>query len=116
MEIWPIQLQDYLNQDAFTYQPGDVTIQSDNSVGPKKRRRRYTAPVDKLQCTITIDRDDYAIFESFYYTTLAGGIKTFGFDHPITGVASEFYIEPGWTVTLLGGRNFRISMNWEKAL
>jgi hypothetical protein len=116
MELWPSQLQDYLNEDAFTLQPGDVTIQSDNSTGPKKRRRRVTAPIDVLQCTITIDRDDYQLFRDFYYTTLAGGILSFGFDDPITGVASEYKIEPGWSIVPMGGRNFRVSMNWEKQL
>lgn len=116
MEVWPAQLQDYLNEDAFTDQPGDVTIVSENSVGPKKRRRRYTKSVDALQCTITIDRDDYVVFKNFFYTTLAGGVLSFGFDDPITGEASEYKIEPGFTTTPLGGRKFRITMNWEKQL
>lgn len=116
METWPVILQDYLNENAFSYQPGDVTLQSENSIGPKKRRRRVTSSVDVVTCTITIDKSDFQLFKDFYYTTLAGGVKSFAFNDPITGDPSEYKIEPGWTIGPVGGRNFSISMTWEKQL
>ena len=113
-EIWPAQLQDYVNEESFSQSGRPITLKSQNESGPSKRRRRFTKAIFDLSCTITIDRDDYQVFEDFFYTTLGAGVKAFAFDDPITGVPSEFKIEEGWNLSPIGGRAFRITMNWEK--
>lgn len=116
MEVWPASLQDYLNEESFSFAPGSVVIESQNETGPPKIRRRITKSVDRISCTITIDKDDFQTFYDFFYTTLAGGVNYFGFDHPLTGNPTSFKIKPGWSVNPKGGRTFVVSMEWEETL
>jgi len=58
--------------------------------------------------------DDYAVLETFYKTTLAGGTLTFNFNHPFTGLVSEFqFIRPP-TLSPIGGKFLRISFVWRE--
>ena len=113
-EVWPLELQDYLNSESFSQSNKPITLKSANEAGPAKRRRRFTKVVKELTCSITVDRDLVQLFEDFFYTTLGAGVKAFAFDDPITGVPGEYKIEEGFSINPLGGRNFSITMTWEK--
>lgn len=112
MITWPSVFQDLLNEANFSLSPGVTTIETDMEVGPKKKRRVSTTPIDSFSCSIDIDRDDYQTFEDFYNITLAGGVNYFEFNHPIKGTAEEFRMNFDG-VSPLGGRVFRITMTWE---
>ena len=116
METWPAELQDTLLVDGFQVRFGDTLVRSDMDVGPAKLRSRYTDGVDEYTCTINLEYDDWAVLNTFYKTTLSNGALTFGYDDPMTGVASEFRFKEPPVVVPLGGRFFRVSMTWEKML
>jgi hypothetical protein len=113
MELWPASFQQVLNVDSFQIQFGDTTVRSTVDGGPAKVRSRYTRGVDLLQSTIYIDIDLYEDLQTFYRNTLNNGVKTFGFNHPMTGVPSEFRFAEPPTIIPLGGREFRVNMRWE---
>lgn len=111
-EIFPAELQDKVNEAGFRVSIGKTVITSKMDIPPVKKRRRFTKSVDGFQVTITIDYDQWDILYEFFDTTLAGGTKRFLYDHPMTGVESEFRMnEP--TISPRGGRTFNVSMEWE---
>lgn len=113
-ETWPSELQVLLNQDSFGLNFGDSTIRSDMDVGPAKVRRRITRAVDTLSCTITTKTvSEFSAFEYFYKTTLNGGVNQFTFNHPVTGVETDFRMCKTPSFRPLGGNVFQISMEWE---
>lgn len=111
---WPSELQNLVNQDSFGLTFGDSTIRSDMDVGPAKVRRRITKAVDSITCSITLKTaSEYSAFEYFYKTTLNGGVNQFAFNHPITGVQTDFRISKTPSFRPLGGSVFQVSMEWE---
>ena len=112
-ESWPSGLQDKLNETQFSYAFGKTTLTSTVDVGPAKKRNRYTKEIDALTCSILIEQDDYETFKTFYRTTLSSGVKTFLYDHPFTGVETEFRFVDEPSITPLGGPKLQINMVWE---
>jgi len=112
MNVWPATLQDKLNVGGFTYEFGETTVESTMDTGPKKKRRRFTHGIDTVAASIDLDFDDYTTFETFYKTTLNGGVNTFYYDHPLTQV-QETWRMGGVKITPIGGRRFNVSMVWE---
>ena len=81
-------------------------------VGPPKVRRRITKGTDIYNVTIIVDSAGYSTLENFFDNTLAGGVKQFEFDHPITGNTEIYRMqEPRYTPV---GSEFLASMVWEK--
>lgn len=113
-ETFPSGLQQKFNEAGFNHTLGDSTLESDTDVGPPKKRRRYTTEYDEFSGTIELERTDYLTLTTFYKTTLAGGTLTFNFDHPITGVESEFQFISPPTMVPLGGTYFRVTFNWRE--
>ena len=114
-QTWPSALQDFINESGFTQTFGDTTIKSTVDVGQSKKRARYTVGFDKFTTTIDLDRTDYSTFETFYKTTLANGTLTFNYDHPVSGVATEFRMDVP-RLTPMGGTYFRVTMTWEEVV
>jgi len=112
-EIFPATLQQLVNQSGFGLQFGDTTISSTVDVGPKKKRSRYTKGIDIFTCTIDMNLTDYNTLRTFYVTTLGNGVKTFLYDHPMTGVESVFRFTAPPSLSTLGGTYFRVQMTWE---
>ena len=112
-EQWPASLQDRLNQSGFNISPGSVAIRSKMGVGPAKVRQQYSKSIDGITSTINLDRSLYADLYTFFYTTLAGGVKAFEFNHPITDVLTEFRFTKPFSVSIIGGNEFSVSMAWE---
>ena len=113
-QVFPGTLQDKVNEAGFSHAFGDTTIRSGVGVGTDKVRPRYTKGIDKFNVTITLDLDDYTTLETFYKTTLAGGSLTFNYDHPFTGVETEFIFTVPPSMAPIGGRYVRVSMMWEE--
>jgi len=113
-ESFPNELQDLLNQAGFTQQFGKTTIRSTVDVGPAKIRSRFTKEIDRFSCSIDLEKDDYSILSTFYKTTLNNGVRTFNYNHPMTGVESEFrFVEPP-SITPIGGLWFKVGLSWEE--
>jgi len=114
MSSWPISLQQKLNTAAFQLQYGITSIRSENEVGPAKVRSRATDGVDVYTCSILLDYDEQATFETFYKTTLNNGVNVFQFDDPFTGSPVDFRFKSAPAITPIGGRTFQLTMSWEK--
>lgn len=112
--VWPAFLQEFLNTASFSYAFGDTTIRSENDTGLAKVRRRYTKSVDVIQCSIDIEFDDFSNFENFYDVDLNGGVTRFQYPHPFTQVPTMFRMVGPPALRPLGGRNFEVTMQWEK--
>jgi hypothetical protein len=115
METWPVELQDKFNVDSFGVQFGDTAIRSEVDAGFDKVRSRYTRGIDVYTSTIDLDIEDYDALILFYKTTLGNGVRTFGFQNPLSGNLDEFRFRSPPAVRPLGsgGRYFRVSMTWE---
>lgn len=112
--LWPVTLQQKLNQASFQETFGETVLRSDMDIGPSKVRRRNTKGVDTFNATIDLERDLYLTFKNFYTTSLNGGVLSFNFDHPITKVESEFRFAETPQIRPIGGTYFRVSMVWEE--
>lgn len=110
---WPTQLQQELNEDGFSFDTGSTVIRSENQMGPAKVRRVMTKSVDTLSGTINLTTAQFSVFSYFFDTTLNGGVGTFNFVHPITGVLTEFRFTRPPSYRSIGGGNFIVSMQWE---
>ena len=115
-QTWPIQLQDKLNEANFSEQLGDTTLRSKSEIGLEKVRRRYTKGVDKITCSIFIEKSDVTTFKTFYNTTLNGGLETFDFTDPFTDTLTEFRFDTGSPpqITPVGGNTMNLTMTWER--
>jgi hypothetical protein len=110
---WPAELQQFFNEDNFSYLFDDNTIRTDMEVGPQKVRRRFTKRVDKLTVSILATTDEYIFFDNYYDVTLAGGTIPFTFEHPVTKLPADFRFRTSPVVRSIGGGNFNISYELE---
>lgn len=113
-ETWPATIPQKTLAKDFSFSKGNNVIISQVDIGPAKKRRRYTDPIDTFAMSFDMTSAQYATFEAFYENTLLDGVLTFDQNHPITGVAGEFRIKEGYSTKHLGGDYFRVSMTWEK--
>ena len=84
--------------------------------GPAKVRARSTRAIDKINCTINLQKSDYPTLVTFYKTTLSQGTKTFMYDHPMTGVSTEYRFTAPPSIAPKGGLWFTVNMQWEEML
>jgi len=113
MASWPLTLQQFINESGFNLDIGDTSISTTMDVGLDKKRRRYTKGIDMFSVTIDLEKDDYLTLYNFYNDTLNGGVNSFTFDHPLTGVSSDWRFKGAPNVAPKGGLWFRVSMKWE---
>lgn len=112
-EVWPVALQQLLNESSFGYSFGETTIRSKNDTGLDKVRRTSTRPIDKISATINITVAQFSVLKTFYDTTINGGVTRFSFNHPITGVSSEYRFLSPPQLRSIGGSNFITTLEWE---
>lgn len=113
-ELFPADLQDKFNEASFGYSIGDTSVTSQTQAGEPKKRQIYTKAIDGISGTIDLEIDDWTTLENFYKITLAGGVKTFNYDHPLTQVTSEYQFVSAPILNPLGGRYFRVSFRWRQ--
>lgn len=111
---WPVSLQNIVNEESFSFNFGETVIRSDMDVGPQKLRRVSTRPINKLTVSIDVTTSQFSDFKTFFNTTINGGVTRFNFNHPLTGISTEFRFAGPPQVSSLGGGNFRIQMEWEE--
>lgn len=115
MNVWPSTIQNFLSRDSFKYDFGETSIETEMDYGLKKKRRRFTKRVDELSCSIWLKTPtEYNTFNSFYDTTLNGGVDTFQFTNPISGNLEEFRFKDTPKLTYIGGDTYKVDMNWIK--
>ena len=112
-EIWPPQLQQFLQRGEFSQTQQDTNIRTNVETGPIKQRRRFTQPQTQMVCMIWVPHDLYQVFLDFYNVTLLNGTLDFDFADPITGAATVWRFSQPFGTTQVGGLTYKISMAWE---
>jgi len=112
-ETFPASLAQKLLESGFSYDKGSTVVRSSNDTGPNKVRRRFTAPINTIAGSIELNLNDFNTLEEFYDTTLNGGVKTFNYNHPITGVVTEFRFLTEYNMIPIGGEYFLVNFQWE---
>ena len=113
-QVWPLQLQQCINEGGWSYTTEDTNIRTNVDTGPKKVRRRYTKPDKLMNGTVWVHRDLYQTLDDFYALLLQNGTLEFEFGHPITGVATIFRFESPIIWTPLQGAQFQAKMVWRE--
>jgi hypothetical protein len=112
-QSWPVSLQQYLNQGAFSQNAQETNIRTNVETGPFKVRRRFTQPVTNMDCQIWMPKAEYPVLEDFYNVTLQNGTLPFEFVDPITGVLRNWRFKSPYKTGHLGASTFIVNMEWE---
>ena len=110
---WPGTLEQVVDGDQFQYAFGKTTQSTENQNGPMKRRRRFTKRFDIITGKMVVPYSLFSTFETFYHTTINGGIDAFTMTHPITGASATFKFVGEPIITHKGGINFNLQMTLE---
>jgi len=86
--VWPHSLGDQLFGIDVTPEDGLVRTQKD--IGPAKVRRRSTRTVHRVSMPVEFTGAQYAIFKTFYETTLQGGALAFDWEDPFTDQTTTY--------------------------
>ena len=114
-ETWPAQLQQYWDEDNFSFKYGSTTLKSDMGQGPAKVRRISTRPVNMLTVSILVTAAQFVdYFDPFYRITLNAGTTAFTFLHPIRQENRDFKIIGEPALVSIGGGNFRVTFDVEE--
>lgn len=106
---WPSSLPQELSQRGFEYDPPDLTIREEMSLGEDKSRRRGTAGVTRVVGEMVLSRQQVETLLDFYRDTLSEGIRPFDWKDPITeaDVEMKFRSRPGIRAR---GAAFRVTL------
>lgn len=85
VDAWPAGLPQYLQQSGASLGVGDGLIETQPDIGPPITRRRSTSVTRPLNGSMILTDAQMTAFETFYYTTIAGGSLPFSFPDPRTG-------------------------------
>jgi len=113
-QTWPSTLQAKINESGFSRKKGDTLLRTEMEVGIAKVRRRYTKGINELRVSIWVTQSQFNDFETFYDTTLAGGVLSFNFVDPITKATKVYRFKAPPETDYVGGETFAISMTWEE--
>lgn len=106
MPAWPGTLPAYVQENGFTEIPMPVSIESEMDIGPAKIRRRFTKAPKRFQCQMMMTGAQVTTFETFWETTLLGGVLPFDWVHPRTRVAQTNNVRfrnPRYQIGTMGG-------------
>ena len=79
---WPAGIIQAPLRESFSDQGPDLTIASQPDIGPPKVRRRGTAGVRTLSCSVVLlHYAEKQVLEDFYYRTLLSGTQAFTWPH-----------------------------------
>lgn len=94
MVAWPGSLPQQPLVDSVEVQPEDVRLLSEQE-GPIETRARTTSAGDIAQMQFGFTDAQYAVFTSFWTTTLAHGALAFTITHPLTlATVSAVFLGP----------------------
>ena len=117
MANWPTTLPRW--EAGVTETRQDGFVRTDMSQGPSKQRRRYSAVSSFLSGRMTLNSNEYAIFQAFYNAEISGGANEFSMIDPVTGANSMFRFVSSPNVRYITGRQnqvtlFRLSIQLER--
>lgn len=96
MNVWPVTLPQYVNQDGYTQKRISGKIETEMDTGPAVMRNRFTATPVVFNLAITMTNAEVTVLENFYVTTCKNGTEEFTWLHPRTGAGAvmRFIGEP----------------------
>ena len=110
-ETWPATLPSP-SPDGYGERPGAGPLRTEMEVGPPKVRRRTTTVVRQFDINLELTKAQIATLDTFYVTTLAGGVTEFDWTNPRTEAAAtcRFVTVPVYTTTGGDGWQARFRM------
>jgi len=111
LKTWPTDIPDC--PQTWNETPIEVRVRTDVDTGPAKVRRRFTKSLLQVEWGLTMAKDKYAIWQTFFEVTLRNGIDTFMYPHPYTGVDIEMRFA-GVPQIQMGPTAFQISCTMEQ--
>jgi len=113
-ETWPDTIDEKVLQSGFQQKAVPNTIRSKMEAGLDKIRRRYTTPILNLSVSMFLDFTQYETLETFYNTTLQGGVLSFTFPDPATDDDHEYRFLTPPSYSAAGGLHYMCTMQWER--
>lgn len=99
-EAWPGTLPQTPLLEGYTESLPNQVIRSQMETGPAKVRRRFTAAIKPFTVNLLMTLAQTVTLETFYETTLNGGVDQFTWLHPRTTDAITFrFVSPPVFVT-----------------
>jgi hypothetical protein len=96
---------------SLTFQDQDNLLRGPADAGEGPRRRRFSAVSRLLNFTMVMSATQLATLQTFYKTTLGGGVSRFTYVDPVSGDAKEFAFAEPYQVQDMGGVDcFRVSL------
>lgn len=87
MATWPVTLPQYMNADDYAEARVDGTVRTRMDAGPEFVRRRFSTTPVNFSGSLVLTSTQVATLETFYETTLNGGVDDVDWTHPRTGAA-----------------------------
>ena len=103
---WPPSLPQYPNQDSFTEEQMDNSIRTQFDGGAMKLRRRYTAVPIKFTMSFTLTASQKAALETFFNSTLSGGVLPWDWVKPSDQAAATFVFRSPIKYSAVGPATF----------
>jgi hypothetical protein len=82
MADWPSSLPQYPQKGGFSKAPASQVISTSMSIGPAKRRKRYTKNYNVYSMTFEMTLDQFEDFEYFFKNDLGYGVVNFNIPDP----------------------------------
>jgi hypothetical protein len=87
MPAFPLTLPQYFDAGSWSEEPPDLLLETPMDAGPFKTRRRFTAGFRPVEGAMTLDYDQFLIFDEFYEVSILGGSIPFDWVRPSTRAA-----------------------------
>jgi len=112
---WPQNLP----QEQFlglTIERADSRIQTPMELGPPKIRRRSILEIAMASPEAVFTGAQVALFETFWMTTLSGGVSRFVWRHPVTDASVEMSFRSRPSFTSIAGHQDPSQRQWRTTL
>lgn len=86
MVDWPSSLPQSPLLSSFSEQTQDTRIRTSFDSGPPQVRRRFTLALRYFKASFFMTEAQISTLDAFIQTTLNGGVSSFSWKHPRTGV------------------------------
>ena len=110
---WPSTLPSYVLQQGYGEDLPDQVLRTPMEGGTMKSRRRFSARFDQIDIRLIMSAAQVATFETFYFTTLDGGVVVFDWTHPRKQVAATMQIISKVKISPADGDNYYVNFKVE---
>ena len=90
MPTWPASLPQVPESSSYEETAPNELLRTQMDSGPAKVRRRFTSGVRDYGMTFRMTKAQVATLDTFYITTLSGGVVKYDWTNPRTGATDTF--------------------------